>query len=56
MKVKGPLFVKKDGEFELAECCKECAFGDEAGCLLNPCIYFDFPREEEDESQNLPRS
>ena len=39
--IKGPFFVKNDTEYELTDFCKQCAFGDELGCLMNPCIYFE---------------
>ena len=48
--VKGPFFVKSnEGKFELSECCKDCAFGDESGCLMCPCIYF--PNIEEEDTE-----
>ena len=36
----GPFFVKENGEYKLAECCEDCAFGDEHDCFLNECIAF----------------
>lgn len=53
MKVDGQFFVRTvetnetDTEYCLAPMCKECAFGDEAGCALKPCIYFQFDDEVE---------
>lgn len=39
-KYTGPFFKKTSEGFELADICKECAFGDAEGCLMCPCIYF----------------
>lgn len=57
MKVDGPFFVRTvetnetgtDVEYCLAPIamCKKCAFGDEAGCTLKPCICFQFDEEVE---------
>lgn len=53
----GPFYKKKaDGTFDLAICCKECAFCDEEAsfCCLNPCTYFmdiEFENEKEDEEE-----
>ena len=39
-RLRGPFFIKNEkGEYELAPMCKECAFGDEKNCCLNPCTY-----------------
>ena len=55
MKVDGPFFVRTvetnetgtDVKYCLAPMCKECAFGDESGCVLKPCIHFQFDDEVE---------
>lgn len=36
---KGPFFKKTDEGYALSDICKNCAFGDEISCYLNPCIY-----------------
>ena len=38
-KYKGPFFTKTDEGYVLSDICKNCAFGDEIACYLNPCIY-----------------
>lgn len=43
----GPFFKKTSEGLELADFCKDCAFGDEEGCLLNPCIHFQYTEETE---------
>lgn len=56
MQAKGPFFEKDytngKPEYKLAKFCKECAFGDADLCLLNPCIYFQFDDEENEEQTN----
>lgn len=47
MELSGPFFVKENNEYILADICKNCAFGDEEGCLLDPCIYLEFIEEDE---------
>ena len=48
MKVDGPFYVKDEFDnYILADMCKECAYGDEQGCVMKPCVYFPFDNEEE---------
>jgi hypothetical protein len=47
MKVDGPFFIREGETYDLAPMCKDCAFGDEEGCTLKPCIYFQFDEEVE---------
>lgn len=50
--MKGPFFVKENGEMKLAGFCKECAFGDETGCVFDDCCvvsnFGKFDEEKED--------
>ena len=39
MNYSGPFFVKSESGYVLADICKNCAFGDEISCYLNPCIH-----------------
>ena len=59
MKATGPFFKKvlidDKPRYILADFCEQCAFGDENACLLNPCIYFQFddePEENDEEKTN----
>lgn len=51
MKVNGPFFVKEGDQYKLAPICEECSFGNSAGCLLKPCVYFDYLVDEEKEEE-----
>jgi hypothetical protein len=51
MKMMGPFFVKENGKYKLAECCENCAFGDEHDCFLNECIAF--VGQIDEDSENL---
>lgn len=51
---KGPFFTKTDEGYVLSDICKNCAFGDEISCFLNPCMYLFAVAEnaeEEDEEE-----
>lgn len=48
----GPFFVKSENsEYVLSDVCKNCAFGDEISCCLNPCIYFQVIAESDEENE-----
>lgn len=49
--MKGPFYVKHLEDFVLAEICRDCGFGDENGCLMNPCIFMPQGEEEEEEEK-----
>ena len=49
---KGPFYVKDGEKYVLSDICKECAFGDELGCLMNPCIYFETLAKAWEEQEN----
>lgn len=45
----GPFFVKSENGYVLSDICKDCAFGDEDYCCLNPCIHLYHCVEESQE-------
>ena len=47
--MKGPFYVKDGDEYVLSDICRECAFGDEKGCIMLKCIAVpDYEEDEED--------
>lgn len=48
----GPFFTKSDEGYILSDICKDCAFGDEISCCLNPCIYLCAVAEQTDEEED----
>lgn len=49
--MKGPFFVKSEGQFVLTEQCRECAFcsNEDETCILSECfINFGVDHEEEE--------
>ena len=51
--MKGPIFIKENGEFKLAECCFDCGFcsAEREDCILPDCLFISVVPNEDEESE-----